>query len=116
MFWPFGILGFNFLAAGVLLFALGVRSRTGLALSQWWGVRTKRTMVDAETFAKANRAAWRSYIFQGCASFVAGLAILILGIVNSEAFISLVAIAVGATLVILVATIYGYVKAHRSIQ
>lgn len=116
MFWAFGTLAVNFLIAGVLLFMLGVRSRDGLALSSLWGIRTKRTMVDAETFAKANRAIWRSYIFQGYVSVISGIAILVLGLVNDEAYVLLVIIALGSTLAILASTISGYFKAHRSIR
>ncbi|WP_103063042.1 SdpI family protein [Actinomyces qiguomingii] len=116
MFWPFGVLAFNFLVAGLALFVLGLRSRTGLALNQWWGLRTKKTMVDEETFAKANRAIWRIYVFQGCVSITAGIATLIVGIVNNEAYPLLAAIGLGSTLVFLTSMLYASTKAHRSIS
>lgn len=116
MFWPFGIVALNFFIAGVLLFMLGVRSRDGLELSSLWGLRTKRTMVDAETFAKANRAIWRTYIFQGYLSLICGIAILAVGLINNEAYALLAIIALANTLIILIAAIYGYFKGHQSIR
>ncbi|MDE1537056.1 MULTISPECIES: SdpI family protein [Actinotignum] len=116
MFWPFAVLSINFIAMGVVMFILGLRSRTGLALNPWWGMRTKKTMVDKETFAKANRAIWRIYIFQSGISFVTGCAILIVGIVDAEAYVPLVVITLGSALVIFLAALFAYIKAHRSIR
>lgn len=35
------------------------------------GVRTKKTMRDAETFAQANRAIWWTYVASGVISIIA---------------------------------------------
>lgn len=116
VFWTFGILAVTFFVTGVMLFMLGLRSKKGLALSQFWGVRTNRTMVNARTFAKANKAIWRCYIFQGCTSFIAGIMVLVTGIVNDEAYVFLVIVALSSALLIIASTVYGYFKAHRSIR
>lgn len=116
MFLIFLLVAVNFLISGVVVCILGKRSREGLALSQLWGLRTKRTMVNAETFAKANKAIWRSYMFQGYVSFIAGIAILIAGIIDSENPIPLVVIAITSTVIILAVAFYGHVKGHKAIQ
>ncbi|MDD7466188.1 MAG: SdpI family protein [Actinomycetaceae bacterium] len=116
MFWAFVVLTLNFGVVGALLCVLGLRSRTGLALNDWWGMRTEKTMVDAETFAKANRAIWCSYVFQGCVLLAAGLATRVVGIVDDDAYVLLGAIALGSVFVIFPSVFYGYIKAHRSIR
>lgn len=116
VFWAFGILAVTFFVTGIMLSMLGWRSRTGLALNQFWGVRTKRTMIDAPTFAKANKAIWRCYIFQGCTSSIAGIILLVAGIVNDEAYAFLTVVALSSAALVIASTIYGYLKAHRSIR
>lgn len=116
MFWLFVLLACDFSVVGVVLCMLGLRSRAGLRMSSLWGMRTKKTMRNEETFRKANLAIWRTYIFQGCLCIACGLAALIVGILNDEAYSILAMIALGSLIILFPSVIYSYHKAHRSIQ
>ena len=80
------------------------------------GVRTKKTMRDAETFAQANRAIWWTYVAGGAITIIAGIVVMIVGLIDDEAYPVLGGIAVGASVSILALTLFGGVLAHRSIR
>lgn len=56
MFWLFIFVAVSFILGGMVIIRLGFESRGRLRLNPYWGMRTSRTMVDEETFARANRA------------------------------------------------------------
>ena len=113
---PFIAIFVTFLVTGVIMIFLGLQSRTALPLSPWMGVRTKETMRDAETFAQANRAIWWIYVTNGVISIIAGVAVLIVGLIDDEAYPVLGGIGGGTAMLILILSLYSVVKAHRSIR
>lgn len=105
-----------FLLSGVLAIHMGLKSRSHLPRNPWMGVRTRKTMRDEETFAQANRAIWRIYVAVGAISIIAGIAVLIIGLIDDEAYPALGVIGIATSVITLSLMIYGSVKAHRSIK
>lgn len=113
---PFITVFATFTISGVMMIYLGLQPRKALPLNPWIGVRTKKTMRDAETFAQANRAIWWTYVAGGVITIIAGIVVMIVGLIDDEAYPVLGGIAVGVAVVLLALTLYGGVLAHRSIQ
>lgn len=116
MLLPFVTVALAFLLSGILGIYMGIKSRDHLPRNPWMGVRTKKTMRDEETFAQANRSMWRIYVAVGVISIVAGIAVLVIGLIDNEAYPALGIIGLATSVIILSLIIYGSVKAHRSIK
>lgn len=116
MLFPFITVFATFTISGVMMIYLGLQSRKAPPLNPWIDVRTKTTMRDTETFAQANRAIWWTYVASSVISIIAGIVVMIVGLIDDEAYPGLGGIAVGASVLILALTLYGGVLAHRSIR
>ncbi|AYD89973.1 SdpI family protein [Actinomyces lilanjuaniae] len=101
MFW---LLALTFCVSAVVLTALGVRARAGtLARSHLYGVRTRGTMVDEETYARSNQAVWWGYVVQGGIFAVEAVMTVFFALSGGPDVIFIVVIVMGMFIVLVVA-------------